>query len=118
MECNCFRERYEQFTALPLPTDVFNSEEFTAWSAHRFNCVPCGEWDLLNTLARRGVDVKNYPCVHIAYHSTHPCNIHSDAWECPDMILVRIDDGFAIPIRNGGTSMLKIEYCPWCGINL
>ncbi len=37
--------------------------------------------------------------------------------DCPDQIIVCADDGgLAIPIRDGGTSAVGIDYCPWCGV--
>lgn len=118
MECECYRELYERFTSLPLSSEVWNSEEFNSWHTHGLECKSCSHWDLLNQVRSRGIDVATYPCVHVAYHSTHTCSMHSDPWECPDMILVRTHKGFGIPIRDGGSSFIQIEFCPWCGIDL
>jgi len=102
----------------PLPREVWDSADYKAWQAHGLGCHSCGEWDILNRVQNRGVDLASYPCVHVAYHSTQTCDIHSDAWECPDMTLVCTAGGFGIPVRDGGTSVIRIKYCPWCGINL
>jgi hypothetical protein len=118
MDCRCYRERYEQFMSVPLPREVWDSAEYKAWQAHGLGCPSCGEWDLRTRVRSRGVDLASYPCVHVAYHSTHTCAIHADAWECPDVTLVRTASGFGIPVRDGGTSVIRIDYCPWCGINL
>ena len=118
MNCGRYREQYERFMSLPLPREVWESDEYEAWQTHGIDCHSCGEWNLLQQLRRRGVDLTNYPCIHVAYQSTHTCDIHSDAWECPDMVLVRTARGFGIPVRDGGTAVVRIEYCPWCGIKL
>ena len=118
MVCDDFRRLYETFMSLPLPREVWDSPEYGEWSEHLHNCSSCGEWYLLRQVEGRGVNPSDYPCIHVAYHSTHPCDIHSDAWECPDMTLVRTPSGFGIPVRDGGTSVVRIEYCPWCDTRL
>ena len=36
-----------------------------------------------------------------------------------DVIMRKWKDGtFGIPIHDGGSSVIKINYCPWCGKNL
>lgn len=118
MDCERYRDLYERFMSFPQPPGVWGSAEYAPWQEHGLDCPSCGEWDLLNRVRGRGVDLASYPCVHVAYHSSHPCDIHSNAWECPDMTLVRTADGFGIPVRDGGTSVIRIAYCPWCGIGL
>jgi hypothetical protein len=118
VDCGHYRELYEQFMSFPLPPEVWNSAEYRTWQAHGLACRVCGEWDLLMRVQRRGVDLATFPCVHVAYHSTSRCDVHADTWECPDTTLVRTTDGFGIPVRDGGTSMIRIQFCPWCGISL
>lgn len=116
MKCVDFRARHATFTALPLAREVFESDECREWSDHLHDCRDCSEWDMLNQVKARGVDVSSFPCVHLAYYSTEPCDVHADAWECPDMTLVRSDSGFGIPVRDGGQSVIEIAFCPWCGV--
>ncbi|RLD29804.1 MAG: hypothetical protein DRI75_02120 [Bacteroidetes bacterium] len=36
-----------------------------------------------------------------------------------DVIINKWSDGtYGIPIHDGGTSIIEIKYCPWCGKNL
>ena len=36
-----------------------------------------------------------------------------------DVIMNKWRDGsYGIPIHDGGASVIKINYCPWCGLNL
>jgi len=118
VECRRYREFYEGFMSFPLPREVWDSSDYKAWQAHRLDCFECGEWDLMMRVQGRGIDLSSYPCVCVAYHSSHTCDIHSNAWDCPDMTLVRTADGFGIPVRDGGTSVIRIDYCPWCGVRL
>jgi len=43
--------------------------------------------------------------------STHGVN-------CPDIVILRTDDEFRIPIRDGGSSGYEIRWCPFCGTRL
>jgi hypothetical protein len=70
---------------------------------------------MLDDLKVRGVDHTAYPCVHMAYYCTLPC---SEQMDCPEAPVVKIDDGYAIPVRDGKTSVIEISHCPWCGTKL
>src|SRR4051812_30063122 len=118
MDCENFHRLYDRFMSLPLPREDWESAEYEEWTEHLHDCCSCGDLYLRRQVEGRGLNPLDYPCIHIAYHSTQPCDIHSNAWECPDMTLVGTPSGFGIPVRNGGTSMIRIEYCPWCGIKL
>lgn len=43
--------------------------------------------------------------------------------DCVDVIMDRLKTGpnagcFGIPIHDGGSSLIMINYCPWCGTKL
>ncbi len=103
---------------MPLPREVWESEDYSAWIEHLNSCSNCGDWYLQRQVEERGVNVEEFSCVHIAYHSTYRCEIHDDPWECPDMTLVKTSVGFGIPVRDGGNSSIEIEFCPWCGTKI
>jgi hypothetical protein len=34
-------------------------------------------------------------------------------------MLIKTKDGnFGIPVRDGGSSYIKIDFCPWCGTKI
>jgi len=37
---------------------------------------------------------------------------------CPDVLIHRLGDGFGLHIKDGGISVIEINFCPWCGANL
>lgn len=42
-----------------------------------------------------------------------------DKYECPDQVVHRWADGrTGIHIKDGGTSMLVMNFCPWCGTDI
>lgn len=45
------------------------------------------------------------------------CNTHDDPFECPDS-LIAYNAGlnqFGLIVHDGGTSVVLIRHCPWCG---
>lgn len=47
-----------------------------------------------------------------------PCDQHPDPHDCADIPVIRTPYGYALPVRDGGTSVHLIDYCPWCGERL
>ena len=48
------------------------------------------------------------------------CPDHPDRSDCPDCLIEfrPTSKAFGILIHDGGSSMISIEFCPWCGANL
>ena len=59
-------------------------------------------------------------CETMNYHLDFKCDIHKDDFDCPDKIiyLSKKNKEFGIIIHDGGSSYIKIKYCPWCGSKL
>jgi hypothetical protein len=118
--CEAYRAQHVRFSRLPLPPEVWDTPEFDGWVDHFHGCLACQTWDRLERLTARGVDVRAYPCVHMAEQATYRCETHPDPQDCPD-VLVRYlprSRAYGLPVRDGGTSMSVIRYCPWCGTEL
>ena len=58
-----------------------------------------------------------YCCSDLVHHVTAKCDKHDD-WECPDKVIVATKSGYGLPIRDGGSSFIQINFCPFCGTNL
>ncbi|MCA1197527.1 hypothetical protein K9B35_06085 [Sphingomonas sp. R647] len=48
------------------------------------------------------------------------CDQHADRHDCPDCPIDFWPQSglYGIMIHDGGSSMITIAYCPWCGIKL
>lgn len=51
---------------------------------------------------------------------SYSCSLHEDPYECPDVLVIRAQDGtHGLPVRDGGRSggrsFVIIQHCPWCG---
>ena len=119
MTCDEYRARHAR-TTYPLPREVWDTPEHEAWTAHYHDCAECRAWDLVQQVRARGADPARYPCIHMAYHATHTCRDHPDPWDCPDQLVHHRPepDEYGLPVRDGGTAMSVIRFCPWCGVEL
>ena len=48
------------------------------------------------------------------------CDHHSDPFECPDNLIYFSAEGkkYGLIIHDGGSSIIEIQFCPWCGAKL
>ena len=120
MTCEEFRASHARFSDLPLAREVWDTPEFGAWADHLHACLACQTWDRNGRLTARGVDVSAYPCPHMAEQATHRCDAHPVPQDCPDVLVRHLAESnrYGIPIRDGGSAVAVIGYCPWCGIRL
>ena len=62
---------------------------------------------------------KRVCCSDMEAHLQWKCDQHSDPDDCPDCIVRFYRNGqYGIPIHDGGSSYIRIDYCPWCGASL
>ena len=61
-----------------------------------------------------------YGCNALADQIGHRCDDHADPADCPDSLIVALQETgeFGIRIHDGGRSFVKIRHCPWCGADL
>lgn len=59
-------------------------------------------------------------CTRMEEAVTSACGNHADRHECPDCLIdynCKFDE-YGIIIHDGGSSVLTIDFCPWCGSKL
>ncbi|MGE7716378.1 hypothetical protein SAMN04487776_1442 [Priestia megaterium] len=61
-----------------------------------------------------------YCCEDMKYHANFNCDIHKDPFECPDKLILfdKRDNEYGLIIHDGGTAVIGILFCPWCGKKL
>jgi hypothetical protein len=58
-------------------------------------------------------------CERMAYDLDQVCHDHADRFDCPDALIVKgVDGTYGLIVHDGGTSCIKIAFCPWCGTDL
>lgn len=121
MDCATYRRLCPKYEKLPLPRKAWDTPEYEAHMEHSHKCEACGDWTLGQRVLARGAKIEDYPCVHIAEQVTRKLvSTESDAFDDPDVVIWKFESSgeYGIPIRDGGSSISVIEYCPWCGIHL
>lgn len=61
-----------------------------------------------------------YCCESMEADLTQTCSEHPRRYQCPDS-LVNYWAGshtYGLMVHDGGTSIMEINFCPWCGANL
>ena len=77
-------------------------------------------WVLKKKLKENDFDFSEFCCVKMASHIFDSFNEFGEIkYEDHDIIMNKWEDGtFGIPIHDGGSSVIKINFCPWCGTKL
>ncbi|GAA5039126.1 hypothetical protein HNP84_003491 [Thermocatellispora tengchongensis] len=59
-------------------------------------------------------------CESMARQMAWHCDDHEDAFDCPDALVsfnARSQE-YGLIVHDGGTSVIVIDFCPWCGSRL
>jgi Domain of unknown function (DUF6980) len=60
----------------------------------------------------------DYCCERMAFDLNRTCRHHANRFDCPDALIAEMRGGFGIIVHDGGSSVIRIDFCPWCGANL
>lgn len=61
--------------------------------------------------------MRRFCCSILEHHARYECAEHGHS--CPDQVVRRLDGTgvYVLPVRDGGSSYVEINFCPWCGSN-
>jgi len=118
MDCPSFRRRYPEYTKMPLPREVCETPLHEEWCEHLNDCGACTDWYMGAEALRRGLNPAEHPCNHIAYFCSQESGSDLDPLDDVDVTLWTSSGKYGIPVRDGGSSIIEIAYCPWCGVKL
>ena len=59
-------------------------------------------------------------CERMSEELARKCDLHPDRFECPDALVDFSPDSksYGLIVHDGGSSVISIQYCPWCGAHL
>jgi hypothetical protein len=46
------------------------------------------------------------------------CDLHETRFDCPDALIAVMEGGYRLIVHDGGSSVIEIHFCPWCGSKL
>jgi hypothetical protein len=52
------------------------------------------------------------------YDLSHKCKVHKSRSDCPDALIEKVRGGYGLIIHDGGSGIIEIGFCPWCGSKL
>ncbi len=120
MDLTKFKILNKIYTKFPLEKEVWNTPEYEEYMDALENNIECQEWELKKRIKTAGIDYKKYCCVNMAYHLIED-KISKNSEEINYDSIIKHSlkrKEFGIPIHDGGSSYIKINYCPWCGQKL
>jgi ribosomal protein S27AE len=61
-----------------------------------------------------------YCCDRMAFEFEQTCADHPDRWDCADALIGYWPKSrrYGLIVHDGGSSMVVIRFCPWCGADL
>lgn len=59
-------------------------------------------------------------CDEMRRHLENDCPVHPDRFDCPDCLVNYIPKfrEYGLIVHDGGSSVIGIQFCPWCGTRL
>lgn len=120
MDLTRFKKLSKIYSKLPLPKEVWDTLEYEEYLNAFHNDKNCKEWELKRRIKVAGIDYKKYCCVEMAYHLIEDKISKSKEEINYDSVVTHTSKSkeFRIPIHDGGSSFIQINYCPWCGQKL
>lgn len=120
MEFEQFRSLYKKFFEDSDALDVSNFDEYESFVDALYENKEYHDWFIKTKLEKEGFDYEKYCCFEMAGHIFDSLNEDGEIkHEDVDVIMNELSDGsYGIPIHDGGPSVVKINFCPWCGSKL
>ena len=120
MELEKFKELHARFFGKELPEEVTASEEYEAYVEAIHEDEACYNWATAEKLKAKVFDYESYCCLMLADKVYQSLDEDGEIkYDDPEVIINKWDEGlFGIPVHDGSTTMVVINYCPWCGTRL
>jgi hypothetical protein len=52
------------------------------------------------------------------YDLSRKCEAHETRADCPDALVAAVEGGYGLIVHDGGSSVVEINFCLWCGSRL
>lgn len=120
MDFESFKQLHIRFNEALEKGKFLHEEDQEAYFEALESNPKYSDWVLKQTMEEEGFDYSSFCCLTMAYNVSQSLDesgeiLHDDV----DVIINKWDDGsFGIPIHDGGSSIVKINFCPWCGTKL
>lgn len=113
MNLEKFKRLFAKFENIDYTKPGWRTDEYEDFLDAKDDNHQFYEWYLQQELIKQNFSTENFCCNVLAYHTFSGKKEESDA-----IIYQKSDKSFAIPIHDGGPSLISIRNCPWCGSEL
>ncbi|HTF81366.1 MAG TPA: hypothetical protein VL947_06570 [Cytophagales bacterium] len=117
MDLKKFKRIYKKIKAGGLDKNYWFSDEYAEFVEAMNNDLDCSIWYLKNKTKEAGIDYRKYCCAEMANRLIDQKKAGA-AKQFDSDCTMRYDRSqklYGLPIHDGGTSYISIQYCPWCG---
>ena len=116
----CYPILHYRFSKLPLPREEWETNEYEQYINALHSNQDFYEWTLIEKFKDNDFDYGNFCCLEMAEKIFDSLDENGQIkHDDMDVVVNKWEDGtFGLPIHDGGTSMIEIKFCPWCGENL
>lgn len=120
MDFKEFKILHKRFTEALNSGNTAEFEEYDDYLDARYENDDFSNWVIEQGLKEKNFDYSSFCCIVMAYHIAGSLDDSGNIkYDDTDVIMHKWKDGtFGIPIHDGGPSIVKINFCPWCGIKL
>lgn len=120
MDLSTFKKLTKKYADRPLPREEWDTPEYKRYMKAFHNDKKCQQWELKRRIKKAGIDYKKYCCIDMAYRLIEDKKSKKEDIINYDSVITHFKKGkfFGIPIHDGGSSFIQINFCPWCGSKL
>ncbi len=120
MDIKEFQLLFEKFSKPPLEREVWETPEYDAYINALQENEEFYHWTLKQKFSKAKFNYKDFCCMEMADKVCDSYDENNDIkYDEVDVVINHWKDGtFGIPIHDGGTSIIAIKFCPWCGSKL
>jgi len=114
-------EEFKEFhIALEKSPLLYQDSRYEAYIDLIYSSQELCNWVLQYDMEEKGFEYKEYCCLVMAKHVSDSLDENQEIQhDNHDVIMNKWKDGtFGIPIHDGGSSVVEINFCPWCGENI
>jgi len=120
MELSKYKKLHKIYSKLPLPKKVWDTPEYKAYQQAFHDDKQCQTWELIQRTKEAGINYKKFCCIDMAYHLIEDIQakkLPEINYDCV-ITYAKSQKSYGLPIHDGGSSFIRIKYCPWCGTKL
>lgn len=120
MDFKEFKILHKRFTEVLNSGKTADFEEYDDYLDARYENEYFSNWAIEQSLNEKNFDYSSFCCVVMANSISNSIDDSGNVkYDDAGVIMHKWEDGtFGIPIHDGGFSIIKIKYCPWCGSKL